>query len=208
MRTTAMPSRAIPLVELAGALRGRRVVVVGNGESRLELDLSALAPDVVVFGCNALYRDFTPHYLGAVDERMTEEIVREYRAEGYTFIGEQGRVDQWRSADGGGPRLVVVETESDRATGPMMLHAAAHLGCDPIYLLGFDVAWTPRSGRVNSVYRDAPLYAPSAAPLSYHVAHWQKRLGLVFAAFPGVTFRQIGPSTLPLPQGDWEDLLR
>lgn len=49
--------------------------IIGNGPSRLQLDLNPLLSLGTVFGCNALYRDFTPHFLVAVDKNMQKEIV-------------------------------------------------------------------------------------------------------------------------------------
>jgi len=48
--------------------------VLGNGESRLQLDLKALGRCGGVYGCNALYRDYTPDALIAVDGGMIHEI--------------------------------------------------------------------------------------------------------------------------------------
>jgi hypothetical protein len=196
------------LVELDGVLRGRRAVVIGNGESRLACDLLALAPGVVSFGCNALYRDFIPHYLGSVDELMTDEIVRSYNGESYSFIGFYSRVQQWLRAERHPTELIYIDSESDPTTGPMMLGAAARLGCDPVYLLGFDVGWTPRAGRVNSVYRDTPLYASSADALSCHVALWQRQIARVIGTFPQTSFRQVGPPTLRLSNAQREEVFR
>jgi len=44
----------------------KRVFCLGNGESRKDVNLSALKPHGKIYGCNALYRDFTPDVLVAV----------------------------------------------------------------------------------------------------------------------------------------------
>ena len=38
----------------------KRVFCIGNGESRKGFDLEKLRPYGKIYGCNALYRDFTP----------------------------------------------------------------------------------------------------------------------------------------------------
>ena len=53
-----------------------KVICLGNGESRIGLDLPDLQQRVVVYGCNALYRDFTPDYLVCCDIEMSHEIYR------------------------------------------------------------------------------------------------------------------------------------
>jgi len=51
-----------------------RVFVLGNGESRKSVDLDALKTRGAVYGCNALYRDFTPDALIVVDGGMMHEV--------------------------------------------------------------------------------------------------------------------------------------
>jgi hypothetical protein len=48
--------------------------LIGNGESRKGLDLNTLKPKGKVFGCNAIYRDFTPDVLISVDHGIMHEI--------------------------------------------------------------------------------------------------------------------------------------
>jgi len=50
-----------------------RAYVIGNGQSRKNLDLSTLK-NGPTFGCNALYRDFQPDWLVAIDNPIIEEI--------------------------------------------------------------------------------------------------------------------------------------
>ena len=47
---------------------------IGNGESRKGFDLEILRPHGKIYGCNALYRDFTPDVLVAVDHGICHEI--------------------------------------------------------------------------------------------------------------------------------------
>ena len=51
-----------------------RVFCIGNGESRQSIDLLKLRPHGKIYGCNALYRDFTPDVLTAVDHGIMHEI--------------------------------------------------------------------------------------------------------------------------------------
>ena len=49
---------------------------MGNGESRLGIDLSDLKQKTLLWGCNALARDFAPDRLVCVDIEMSHEIYR------------------------------------------------------------------------------------------------------------------------------------
>ena len=51
-----------------------RVFCIGNGESRKHLDLETLRPYGKIYGCNALYRDFTPDVITAVDMGIMHEV--------------------------------------------------------------------------------------------------------------------------------------
>ena len=51
-------------------------VCLGNGQSRQGLDLTKMKDYATVIGCNAIYRDFTPDILVALDSRISHEIYR------------------------------------------------------------------------------------------------------------------------------------
>lgn len=51
-----------------------RAFIIGNGKTREGFDLEQLRLHGTIYGCNALYRDFTPDYLVAIDEAITQEI--------------------------------------------------------------------------------------------------------------------------------------
>ena len=51
-----------------------RVFCIGNGESRSPIDLIRLRPHGKIYGCNGLYRDFTPDVMTAVDGAMMHEV--------------------------------------------------------------------------------------------------------------------------------------
>ena len=62
----------------------KRVFCLGNGESRKDVNLDALKPHGKIYGCNALYRDFTPDVLVAVDQGIIHEIYQS----GYAYAHE------------------------------------------------------------------------------------------------------------------------
>ena len=51
--------------------------VIGNGPSREHIILDDLKKDGIVYGCNALYRDWEPDFLFANDFRMIKEIFKD-----------------------------------------------------------------------------------------------------------------------------------
>ncbi len=60
----------------------------GNGNSRKDLDLDKYKQHGVVVGCNAVYRDYTPDILVALDSGMAHEIYRSgYAHDNTTYLG-------------------------------------------------------------------------------------------------------------------------
>jgi hypothetical protein len=62
----------------------KRVFCIGNGESRRNVNLEALRKFGKIYGCNAMYRDFTPDVLVAVDQGIIHEIYQS----GYAYAHE------------------------------------------------------------------------------------------------------------------------
>ena len=50
------------------------VFLIGNGKSRENFDLEKLRGKGTIIGCNAIYRDFTPDVLVAIDAKMLNEL--------------------------------------------------------------------------------------------------------------------------------------
>lgn len=166
-------------------------VLIGNGTSRLAVDLKELFDrQCIILGCNALYRDFSPDLLGVVDHYMAGELV----ASGYptnhclitsgmvpeSLLSKEG-VYSWKEARGW-------------STGPMMAHVALSLGCNPLYMVGFDMH--VHSGVVNNVYAGTDNYAPKDEdPIC--ASNWEVQLASTMADFPHAKIYQVGQKTIP-----------
>jgi len=61
-----------------------KVFCVGNGESRKDFNLDLLKPHGKIYGCNALYRQYTPDVLVSVDHGIMHEIYQS----GYCYKNE------------------------------------------------------------------------------------------------------------------------
>ena len=53
-----------------------KIIVLGNGQSRRNIDINLLKQQGKVYACNAAYRDFMPDVLVAIDQVMAQEIVK------------------------------------------------------------------------------------------------------------------------------------
>jgi hypothetical protein len=61
-----------------------KVFLIGNGESRKDFNLDLLKPYGKIYGCNALYRQYTPDVLVSVDHGIMHEIYQS----GYCYKNE------------------------------------------------------------------------------------------------------------------------
>ena len=61
-----------------------KVFCIGNGESRKDFNLDLLKPHGKIYGCNALYREYTPDVLVSVDHGIMHEIYQS----GYCYKNE------------------------------------------------------------------------------------------------------------------------
>jgi hypothetical protein len=105
--------------------------VIGNGISRKDIDLDLLRGKGITYGCNALYRDFTPDVLVAFDLLISKEICGTKYALKNTLYTTNPRT---------GSGALDLKDELRSSAGITALHLASISGKhDTIYLLGFDL---------------------------------------------------------------------
>jgi len=73
----------------------KKVFLIGNGESRKGFDLNLLKPFGKIYGCNAIYREYTPDVLVSVDHGIMHEIYHS----GYCYKNETWFRDWTRCPD-------------------------------------------------------------------------------------------------------------
>jgi hypothetical protein len=66
--------RALPFKEEHQHFMTDPVFLIGNGKSRDTFDLERLRGKGTIIGCNALYRDFAPDILIAIDAKLITEL--------------------------------------------------------------------------------------------------------------------------------------
>jgi len=73
--------------------RQNKVILLGNGESRSGLDLDKLKEKCIVWGANALYRDWTPDRLVCTDIEMGFEVYNSgYCLDNVTYFRDWARL--------------------------------------------------------------------------------------------------------------------
>jgi hypothetical protein len=126
-------------------------VIIGNGPSRNIIDLHKLVGKAPLYGCNALYRDFTKwDYLVAIDNGMINELHKERVDDGDLIIPPED--ERWESAKYSPNR------RRNNAGMIAMDYAIRHKN-NLMYLLGFDFILEGEDS-VDNVYKDSKNYGP------------------------------------------------
>lgn len=130
--------------------------VIGNGQSRQEVDLSTLREHGTIFGCNALYRDFEPDYLIAIDEAIISEIQNSsFPKEKCIFPPENERFEpaevhyNQKSRFYGRPRS---------NAGMNAIIEAIRKGHTDLYCIGFDFLAEREGTALSNMYNGTPCY--------------------------------------------------
>lgn len=165
--------------------------VLGNGTSRLEIQAKNLLTIGTVYGCNAQYREFSPHYLVAVDTKMINEIIDS---------GYHNDHEVWTN-----PNRKIISTTNINffqpskgwSSGPTALWLAATKFHKEIYILGFDFQGT--NNLVNNVYAGTKNYKLKTDRATYY-GNWLNQTYRVIKEFPDTKFIRIENSTGFFPE--------
>jgi len=127
--------------------------VIGNGTSRVGIELNKLKRFGKIYACNAVYREFHPDYLVAVDAKMVNEICRNgYQKIGKVWTNYNKQYEKYKG-------LNYFEPSKGWSSGPTALHLASTHNCKTIYILGFDYQGIgPDHKRVNNIFSGTPNY--------------------------------------------------
>jgi hypothetical protein len=156
--------------------------VLGNGKSRLEINAADLLSKGKVYGCNAQYREYNPHYLIAVDAKMVNEIVES---------GYHNTHQVWTNLTKGIKNregLNFFSPSRGWSSGPTALLMAAEAGYKDIYILGFDFQGI--GGKLNNVYADTTNYRSSTDNATYF-GNWLHQTEWIIREYKHVNFYRV-----------------
>lgn len=163
-------------------LRNNPAFVLGNGISRQCLNASNLLDKGIVYGCNAQYREFAPHYLIAVDVKMVNEIID---------AGYHKKHQVWTNPNKGIHTKNSINFFSPHkgwSSGPTALWFAATQGHTTIYIFGFDYQGV--NGKFNNVYADTFNYKKSQDSATYY-GNWLSQTEKVIKEFRHIQFFRV-----------------
>ena len=165
--------------------------VLGNGVSRLAIDLNQLKQRGRIYGCNALYREFTPDVLVSTDKAISQVI----QNSGYA----QNNVMYTRKPLVGLGARAVPQSYFGFSSGPIAVGLAAIDQNLAIYLIGFDMG-PSATNKFNNVYADTEFYKKSAS-LPTFTGNWTRQLVTICRDFPLTSFHRVmGDTTASIPE--------
>jgi hypothetical protein len=169
---------------------------LGNGPSRKLVDLEQLRGKGWIYGCNALYRDFVPDVLCAIDSNMIVEV-NEAKYD-HPFV--------WRKPGGGLFRREMHAGQKTReyrdpgwACGPISIHVMLddHPEIGTIYLIGHDVSALPDGS--SNIYAGTRNYPPATRIFENFIS----RMALAISQHPEVEFVRVSPPEVPVLPSKW-----
>lgn len=170
-------------------------LVIGNGESRKNINIPEFARGYDTIGCNAIHRDGAVDYIVCCDRRMVEEAVKSENTK-YTEIHvrpdwfhyfrkirKDRRIKQV-------PKLPYQgEQKQDQplhwGSGPYAVLLAATQEHETVMMIGFDLY--PSNDKVNNLYKGTPNYSKEDAnPVD--PSYWVYQISKVFQYYPETDF--------------------
>lgn len=156
--------------------------VLGNGTSRSKLNLNEIKTRGTVYGCNALYREFEPDYLVAVDTKMVNEIIA---------TGWHKDHQVWTNPNKGITAKSHVNFFSPHkgwSSGPTALWMASQQGFSEIYIFGFDYQGV--EGKFNNVYADTFNYKKSQDAATFF-GNWLSQTEKTIKEYKNIQFYRV-----------------
>ena len=178
--------------------------VLGNGTSRKHIPLEPLKKHGKVYGCNALYREFAPDHLVAVDTKMIIEISEARYQLQYNVWSNANKLTQKTAG------IKLMEPNKGWSSGPTAMLLASQHGYRTIYVLGFDyIGLGDKQEKVNNLYAGTENYVPktnSPIPSQNWIIQWKK----LYELNPNTKFFKVNKSTEPSkinnPIEEWKNI--
>ena len=143
-----------------------------------------------MYACNAIYREYDPDYLIAVDVKMIQEIVAtEYHTTHQVWTNPNKGVKHIE-------HLNFFTTHKGWSSGPTALYFASTSEYKEIYIFGFD--YQGIDGKFNNVYADSTNYKKSTDPSTYF-GNWLRQTHDVLIKFNHIQYYRVTPLNSFIP---------
>lgn len=175
----------------------KKIVLIGNGESRLDVDFNSMSDYKI--GCNAAYRDFNVDCVVAVDRRIILELLENnfkkliYTRSDWIMPYPNIKILPDLPYEGN----TKADNPWDWGTGPYACLVAATMNPTEVHLYGFDL-WG-KENKINNVYKGTENYDKSdRSPIDPRF--WIYQLAKCFELYPNIQWIQHQPSDWKKPE--------
>lgn len=174
-----------------------QAVAIGNGESRAKFDLRLIGAHMAglggvdtlqSYGCNALYRDFTPDFLIATGEDIVDEIANSgYAYNNIVYANANYLLDY-------PGKFYLIPQNISYDAGALAAYMACFDGHKKVFLLGYDQYDNTHQydgGNYNNIYKGTNGYLQTDESQNGHF--FTTALYNVVVTYPDVEFIRVMP---------------
>jgi hypothetical protein len=171
----------------------RRAVVIGNGLSRKNYELQLLKNHragilgslaAQTYGCNALYREFTPTFLVSTGTEISKEIAESDFCQDNIVYANAEIVATYPQ------KFYLIPQDIHYDAGALAVYLACFDGHKNIYLLGFD-NWSG-DGDNSNMYLDTNGYGSANQEPAHRF--WTNTLTHIMQTYSEVNFTRVMPT--------------
>lgn len=183
----------------------RQAVIIGNGISRTGFPLNRVmnhfggllgAKRVQTYGCNALYREYTPDFLVATGfkDKMVKEIAESGYCDAQIVYADAEHIQAYPE------KFYLVPQDPGYNSGAIATYLACFDSHKKVYLLGFDGQDT--DGVNYNVYAGTAHYGAERSNQS--PMFWDKAMLKIFDAYDDVDFVRVMPTRQSVMPESWK----
>ena len=179
--------------QIANLQTSNRALIIGNGDSRSGFDLNLAKRNqagllgrnkLQTYGCNALYRDFTPDFLVVTGKEFINEILTTNYTDEHVVYANAWAIDKFPK------KFYLIPQDPAWNSGSIAAYLACFDGHKKVYLLGFDGNDSDQYN--NNIYNDTIGYPSRLQPVNE--SFYVESMLQVFQTYPDVDFVRLSPS--------------
>ena len=179
--------------------------VLGNGYSRAEFELHLLAnhkgglggrKTLQSYGCNALHRNFAPHFLVVNHDTICQEVIDSGYCNDHIVYANSQFILKYPG------KFYLIPQDPHWNAGTIATYMACFDGHKKVYLVGFDNSAGENLN--NNMYADTPGYA--ARDYNYSDRYWITSMTMIMSLYDDVEFTRVMPTTSWHVPTEWSRL--
>ena len=158
--------------------------ILGNGQTRLQVNCKGLLDRGAVYGCNRIYEEFSPTVLVSTDKGMAHEI----QHTGYSSTNVHYVREQWKIENSGAN--ILPKEYTGMSSGPAALGLASDTCANYFFLIGMDLKGI--NNTINNIYAGTKNYKHKGDSPIYF-GNWVDQIIGIIQKYPTKRFMHVNP---------------